>query len=220
MNLYNAINFSIDADVNANLAVSQQSPSMFLCPSDTARSNSESANAINYSANAGISSINGEGVFIGRPISPRDITDGLSQTVGVAEWIVGSGTREKASRMGSSYRLTGLYTNSPSDFDAFVRDCNALNPANIRQFSAFKGQFWLEGNLCYTLYNHTLPPNQPSCVADQNRDAATAGSFHSGGAQVVTMDGGVHFIKDSINPRVWSAVGTRARGELVDGSQF
>ncbi len=30
------------------------------------------------------------------------------------------------------------------------------------------------------------------------------------------MDGSVHFVKDSIDARVWSALGTRMGGEVVD----
>jgi hypothetical protein len=34
------------------------------------------------------------------------------------------------------------------------------------------------------------------------------------------MDGAVHFVKNSINPRVWTAIGTRAGGEAVSADVF
>jgi len=50
--------------------------------------------------------------------------------------------------------------------------------------------------------------------------ALTAGSRHVRGVNVLTMDGSVHFVRDSIDARVWSALGTRRGGDLVDSSVF
>lgn len=218
--LYNSINMAINTDANANLTVSQLPLRQFLCPSDASRDRYLTANCINYAGNAGHDPHRGEGVFIGRPLTASQITDGLSQTVGVAEWIVGPGTRERRSRLGSTYRLTRIFSDSPSDHDAFARACEALDSASIPDHHWFNGQFWLEGLLNYTLYNHVLPPNRPSCRADQDMSAISAGSLHPGGAHVLTMDGGVHFMRDSIDSRTWTAIGTRAGGEAVGDSSF
>jgi prepilin-type N-terminal cleavage/methylation domain-containing protein/prepilin-type processing-associated H-X9-DG protein len=45
-------------------------------------------------------------------------------------------------------------------------------------------------------------------------------SFHTGGANVVFMDGHVQFIQDSINPVIMASLVSRSGGEVVDGSQF
>jgi len=214
--LYNSINLLIDADDNANITASLLAPGIFLCPSDTDRSTPQSRNAINYAGNAGYPVLTGGGVFIGRALGPRDVTDGLSQTAGIAEWIVGPGTNDHPDRLGSVYLLNGSYTNSVGDIAAFLIMCKALNPIDINSSTGFKGQFWLDSNLCATLYNDTLPPNQPSCLATQAMNAATVGSRHGGGAQVLTLDGGVHFVKDSIDTRLWTAINTRSGGETVD----
>jgi len=218
--LCNAINITLDIEDNSNNTAAMITPGVFLCPSDSARSAPESAQATNYAGNAGRTPVNGAGVFISLPLGPRDITDGLSQTAGVGEWVVGPGTSDHASRLGSNYRLRGAYTDAPGDFESFARSCAALAPPDIQQFTAFKGQFWLQGNMCYTLYNHALTPDRPSCVAAQSMNAATVGSLHGGGAHVLTMDGGVHFVKDSIDPRIWAALGTRAGGEGIGGDPF
>ncbi len=159
-------------------------------------------------------------MFIGRPLAARHITDGLSQTVSIAEWVVGPGTRERPSRLGSDYRLRGCFSDTASDQAAFARACSTLSPGDIQQFSAFKGQIWLDGMMSYTRNNHTLPPNWPSCVAANDMRATTAGSLHPGGSYVLTMDGGVHFVKDSIDPLVWTAIGTRSGGEAVGDTSF
>ena len=219
--LYNSVNLSGDVEDDNNFTASERLPGIFLCPSDASRATPESANSTNYAGNAGHSPMNGEGVFIQRPLRASDVTDGLSRTVGVAEWIVGPGTPKRPTRLGSVYRLKGNYGDTRTDRDAFTRACEALGPADIQQFYPFfKGEFWLMGNMDFTLYNHTVPPNQPSCVADQNMSAATAGSLHPGGAHVLTMDGGTHFVKESIDPQVWLALGTRSDAEAVTGPPF
>ena len=219
--LYNSINIvaRIDDD-NINITVSQLTPGIFLCPSDASRATPEAARAINYAGNAGNDSLRGDGVFIGRPLAAADITDGLSQTVGVAEWVVGSGTRERPTRLGTVYRLWSIFSDTPSGHNAFARACTALNPADIRQFYWFKGQLWLDGAMDYTLYDHAMPPNRPSCVADYGMRSTTAASLHPGGVQVLAMDGGVHFVKDSIDPRIWTALSTRSGGEVVGDAAF
>lgn len=226
--LYHALNLAGDAFSNPNMTVLQRTPGIFLCPSDSGRT-WESAHAINYAGNAGHDSVRGEGVFIGKPLAARDITDGLSQTVGVAEWIVGLGSfveKEQGGghedRLRTKHGLLRVFTDQPADREAFARACAALDPTEINPnaFTASRGEFWLMGGLNVTQYNHTLPPNQPSCFAKWNMDATTAGSRHGGGAHALTMDGAVHFFKESIDRHVWSAIGTRSGGEVIGGEAF
>jgi prepilin-type N-terminal cleavage/methylation domain-containing protein/prepilin-type processing-associated H-X9-DG protein len=74
-----------------------------------------------------------------------------------------------------------------------------------------------------TNYCHALPPNatQPDC-GDSTISAAfiAARSWHSGGVNTSFADGSVRFIKNSINPITWRAVGTKSGGEIVDASSY
>ncbi|MBS0266314.1 MAG: DUF1559 domain-containing protein, partial [Planctomycetes bacterium] len=45
-------------------------------------------------------------------------------------------------------------------------------------------------------------------------DAVTSRSFHTGGANVLFMDGSVHFIGSQISLVTWRALGTRRGGEI------
>lgn len=229
--LYDSINFETDPFGllhNANTTALRQTPNVFQCPTDTWRS-AQTEQAVNYPGNAGHSETHGEGVFIGRPLAAREIRDGLSQTAGVSEWVVGPGLiagpdleSTSLDRLSIRYKLRPTFSDRPEDVEAFIRICEALDPKHIERNTLLqsKGQFWLEGGLGKTQYNHMLGPNRPSCVARPNLEAATVSSFHRGGAHVLTMDGGVHFIKDSVDPQVWSAIGSRSGGEVVGNSLF
>ena len=47
-----------------------------------------------------------------------------------------------------------------------------------------------------------------------------ASSYHSGGVNVLMMDGTVKFIKNSINYMTWYALGTTDMGEAVNESSY
>ena len=213
--LYHSFNMvHVEVDPNANNTARDVVVSTFLCPSEPSRSWAAKS-ATNYAANAGRDAIWGEGPFSGVPIAPARITDGLSQTAGVAEWIVGPGDYDRGSRLGSVYAK--YLTNPPKDRRAFARLCDQLaSDPPPGPFMPFKGRGWEEGGLGMSQYNHTLPPNSPSCGILPWR-AVTAGSFHGPGANVLFLDGRVRFVKQSIDPEVWYAVGTRAGGEVVSG---
>ncbi len=211
--LYHSINVADGVQVNANLTAFNQAPGLFSCPSDATRSTVGFARAVNYAGNAGRSVDSGEGVFINKPLSARDIKDGLSQTTGVSEWIVGPGIGERFQKNTFKFTLNRLYADPSLDLEAFARDCDALVDVDLRTFPSSKGMFWLEGAMNTTLYNHTMPPGKHSCRARLTMDATTAGSYHDG-VNVLAMDGSVRMVKTTVNPRVWSAAGSREGGEV------
>lgn len=45
-------------------------------------------------------------------------------------------------------------------------------------------------------------------------------SNHPGGVNVLFADGHVQFIKSSINPQTWMALGTRANGEVISNDSY
>ena len=62
-----------------------------------------------------------------------------------------------------------------------------------------------------TFYDHIATPNSPGCMSSNRMTVAT--SEHSGGVNVLLVDGSVKFVSESIDSAVWSAVGTRAGNE-------
>jgi prepilin-type N-terminal cleavage/methylation domain-containing protein/prepilin-type processing-associated H-X9-DG protein len=79
-------------------------------------------------------------------------------------------------------------------------------------------------------YNHYNTPNKLTCLATNDNEAAgTWGgaegnspptSNHPGGVNVCFADGSVHFIKDSISPQTWWALGTRNGGETLSSDSY
>lgn len=211
--LYNSINVADGVQVNGNLTAYSQAPGLYACPSDATRSTVILDRPVNYAGNAGRTLWDGEGVFINKPLSPRDITDGLSQTAGVSEWIAGMEIGGRVRENTFKFRLLRLYADTATDAEAFARDCEALAAVSDGRHISSKGMFWLDGALDHTLYNHTMTPGKHSCSAFVNMDATTVGSYH-GGVNVLMMDGSVRLVKTTISRPVWLAAGTRAGGEV------
>jgi prepilin-type processing-associated H-X9-DG protein len=50
--------------------------------------------------------------------------------------------------------------------------------------------------------------------------AITARSYHPGGVNVLFADGGVRFVKTTIDGTTWRSLGTVAGGEVVSGDSY
>ncbi len=83
------------------------------------------------------------------------------------------------------------------------------------------GARWADGNVIFTRYHHIFPPSKPSCLLGGTWDfdsqvVVTANSRHPGGVNLLTGDGSVRFVKESVDARVWMAIGTIALADVID----
>jgi prepilin-type N-terminal cleavage/methylation domain-containing protein/prepilin-type processing-associated H-X9-DG protein len=200
-------------------------PGLFLCPSDARRPAPMARFATSYGGNAGTfgrEPVSGwDGMFTEQPLKPDEVTDGLSFTAAVAEWVVGEGDVGNPSRLGSITILDGDFAAAATGPEAFVGACEGAVPGRTGLVvAAFKGSYWFRGRLGHSLYTHALPPNRPSCRAAPDLNAITAGSRHGGGAHVLTLDGGARFVRDTVAPEIWRALGTRAGAEAVAADSY
>ncbi|RMF42271.1 MAG: DUF1559 domain-containing protein [Planctomycetota bacterium] len=116
-------------------------------------------------------------------------------------------------------------------------------PATAADVVAYGGNFktnsghteWVDGRIHQTGFTTTFTPNtrvlfkQSGNVYDvdfnSSREgksvtlptyaAVTSRSYHTGGVQIGLADGSVRFLSESIDLRVWRALGTREGGEVV-----
>jgi len=167
-----------------------------------------------------------------------DVTDGLSNTAAWSEKVRGVGYNAIVTP--GSTEWDGL---SPSTNNYYVADVtrggtfadipivyqNCLTAplyANQGGFSSnprHVGWLWWNGAYTSARYNHTIPPNGNTCTSgDENFHVAAfpPSSRHPGGVNVAFGDGSVRFIKQTIAPQTWWALGTRAGGEVVSADQY
>ena len=152
------------------------------------------------------------------------ITDGTSNTAALSESLVNEGLGNSDNRRRNLYYTpSAMIQKIGAPIEAVVQDGLASH-LNWQEWSQYKGLSWL-----YTsswekhLYNHVFPPNTIS-IPGYNTDwfrcseadgAVTPSSNHPGGVQLSMADGSVRFVADSIDIRIWWAIGTRNGGEPV-----
>jgi prepilin-type N-terminal cleavage/methylation domain-containing protein/prepilin-type processing-associated H-X9-DG protein len=199
---------------------------------------------LNYAASAGLwhiyqppSTGMGNAVFvINRPTRIADITDGLSNTLGMAEV--------------KAYTLcVADYANptSPTSPIPFANgDVKPYFPTS--EFPVEIGHTeWTDSRILQTGFTTTFPPNSAliqvvsrlnptglyydewvydvdfvstSEASSSNRPTfavVTSRSYHSGGVNALLMDGSVRFVANSISMNAWRALGSRSQGEVIEG---
>src|SRR5262249_43786087 len=87
----------------------------------------------------------------------------------------------------------------------------------------YRGQEYYRAIPPTAFYSHTITPNSTyfDCANSGFSCAHIAArSYHSGGVNVGFIDGSIRFIKNTINPGAWSAIGTIGNGEIVSADQY
>jgi prepilin-type processing-associated H-X9-DG protein len=165
--------------------------------------------------------LNGGGTY--PLVTIAGITDGTSNTAAYSEFVKGLSAGANSGRPGPNlmYHI-GSYSNGSLQKD--YTTCLSVS-TNTNSWD-YKGEYWTRGNEAGRggPYYHIMPPNKKACNTasnSSNYDAwNTPGSWHSGGVNMLFMDGSVKFIKDSINLNTYYAIGTINQGEVVDASAY
>ncbi len=223
--LYNAINFSDSPPAfgdGPNSTVFAVTPSVYGCPSDPLMKPSMT----NYAGCMGDqkSAYTPDGVFGNKSVGLGEITDGLSSTVAMAEFLVGR--LDIAERLRADYWPADSHSGGPAyDLKTFTARCTGLiDMKPDLEVQTIKGWSWMIGQRNDTLYDNTLPVNEPTCVNNQGATevacATTATSLHPRGVNALFADGHVLFVKEGIQASVWRSLGTRNGGEVVTSDAY
>lgn len=224
--VFNAINFHFPmvggpaqgyAVFPPNTTVVSTKIALFLCPSDTGIQIRPPFQPANYVACVGSGRNGGDAnaadgsLFINSSIGLRDLIDGTTQTVLISESTIGTGGASSAIPAVGTID-SSLYFLSATAFPTLTEaNCAATTSWGVR-----RGANWVDGDYGVGIYNHYYPPNSasPDCLRHSNPGWKAARSRHPGGVNVLFADGGVRFIKDSIDRLTWRGLATRAGGEI------
>jgi prepilin-type N-terminal cleavage/methylation domain-containing protein/prepilin-type processing-associated H-X9-DG protein len=180
----------------------------------------------------------------------ESVTDGSSNTalfseklMGVSQGAVTAGAVTTITSNGPT-GIRGLFTvtyagaqntQNPALALQGLQACQAIPTGSLDNGQiAMNGAFWHAGYPWAILvngYTHYNTPNGMSCItasdtaAGSNIWGGTSGmitptSLHPGGVNVGFGDGSVKFIKNSINPQTWWAIGSRNQGEVVSADAY
>jgi len=223
----------------------------FYCPSDLGPPAGTGVKHTNYMFSSGDSidrhinspQNNGRGMFGRNHLAApgpwngfkfAEVTDGLSNTIAMAERIRGNTQLQRS----MTYQNSGDWFTTPnqclSNYNTSTRQWNVTDTTVTPGPRAWSGVRWPDGGMGFGGLTTNAPPNSVSC-AWQAHDAQNGiypmSSNHTGGCNALMGDGSVRFIRDSIDVGnlnangtalagispfgVLGALGTRAAGETV-----
>jgi prepilin-type N-terminal cleavage/methylation domain-containing protein/prepilin-type processing-associated H-X9-DG protein len=174
----------------------------------------------------------------------ESVTDGTSSTALFSEKLYGNAALG-ALTPGSPYAKRGIWYVSGVSIDYNNLGGTGGVPGAIKSLQAcqsipgtqadtgagwLNGFSWALGYPWHTVvqgYHHYNTPNKLSCLNPDPGESwggkagmSTATSNHTGGVNVCMCDGSVRFIKDTVAPQTWWAVGSRNQGEVLSQDQF
>ncbi len=196
--------------------------SIFRCPSDGITSGT------NYRFNVGPGIRGYDGIIKWKGMILATVTDGLSNTVAMSEALMSPAGPHSYHRADAWYAGISWAGDGPTN-DEIISLCTAAVASPVPLYGQV-GHDWPLTGLGHAEYNHVVPPN--SKVANCRLDSPASGggtnhawssgimqasSGHSGGVNILFLDGSVHFASDSINVATWQAISTPAGAETVSG---
>ncbi|MEO1524387.1 MAG: DUF1559 domain-containing protein [Planctomycetota bacterium] len=220
---------------------------MFRCPSD--RNRRGQLGRTNYAFCVGDQieglydcEVNDEtrGVFAPNiRLSLDDITDGLSNTVMMAEIATKQGRVVQGQF--AVQQLACLAESPEICRDLLDEEHPEVYPADVKLSMLGRGGAFADGAGGYSMFHTILPPNAPSCAIDGQdplEGVFSAGSYHQGGVHILMGDGAVIFVTNTIEAGdpsspapygtniqgrgarspygLWGALGTRSSAEAID----
>ena len=149
-------------------------------------------------------------------VGVASVTDGLSNTQFASEILQGAQDDVRGSLFislaGASSFMTRFTPNGNVDYVPLILPWSTAGAAT----AGAKFDTLLTG-LC-----DNMPVQQLGCVTNNNEGQEFNGarSRHPGGVNMVFGDGSVRFVKNSISPTTWLALGSIAAGEVLSSDSY
>lgn len=253
-NVYDNIDWDYRFDQNVpgtqNLNMSRTRISAFVCPSDPGADASYTADMSPTSYNYSTGPASARGMRT-QPVGfateykstkIRDITDGTSNTVAMAEAQIGlnNGSYAGLPLPRKNYYRVVTGSRLQRAGNAAGRAWRADNPAHIAEINTYydnclatydsgggwngssdeQGRYWSSGRVYWGPWVTTLvgPNAGPSCDNDNSvtdMSVKEPSSYHTGIVQVVLGDGSVRGVSENIDQSTWMAAGSISGGETL-----
>jgi Protein of unknown function (DUF1559) len=216
----------------------------YRCPSDLVEQTAKQAAPSNYALCYGdhVDARSQRGVFVNEGVIRfADISDGRAYTIMLTEVATYDGTRAVIGSVAKN--VAGLHVDPSRCLRTAIN--GSYPPTQQLRLTpdgkASRGGNWADGAITWSGVNTILPPNSPSCDAEQSHrleGLLSASSRHQGGCHVLMSDGAVIVTTNSIDtgdltkPSIyetdhaelresespyglWGALGSRAGSERV-----
>jgi len=231
-NLHNLIDFSQPAQTGLPWApvmnpvvepVASKPLAVLTCPSESGNplytdSNGDIWAGSNYLLNGGSGadvnycSSGNDGLFWrGSRTTFRDITDGSSNTVFLAETLFGNRGASTATLEDNQRQMKRVSGGPPCGLDADT----ILGMAGT-SFEGRRAGAWILSTGYHSLVHGYLTPNSESPDMTHHGEVVSGPrSMHAGGAQVALCDGSVRFVSDSVDTTAFRNAFARNDGEVL-----
>lgn len=231
-NLHSLIDFTLPAQTGFPWApmmnptvqpVASRPLNVMLCPSESGSpfyvdSNGDTWAGSNYLLNGGSGagvnycSRENDGLFWrGSQTKFRDITDGTTNTVFIAETLFGNRQLDTATLQDAQRQMKRVSGGPPCGPDA---DTMLGMPAT--QYEGRRAGAWILSTGYHALLNGYFAPNSESPDMTHHGEVVSGPrSLHAGGAQAVLCDGSVRFISDSVDLTTFRNAFSRNDGEVL-----
>jgi prepilin-type N-terminal cleavage/methylation domain-containing protein len=157
-----------------------------------------------------------------------EISDGTSNTLFMSQCLIGLNTtltktaaeltQNERQRVTGNVPGRGLYTGSGGASPGYGASgpIVASDLALVTSWRGTRGGSWIWGNGTANGFTAALPPNAPTPdLTAHGMGWLSARSNFSGGVNACFGDGGVRFIRNSIDLPTWRGMATRAGGEVL-----